>query len=407
MSNRTAFRLAWSVWGLTLALSAVAGAFAAVNGDLHGAAIADFAMAWIAIQAFPTVGAVIASRQPSNPIGWLFCSASILMMTANVVSGYVDYAVAHALPGTVAVVVVLDWTWVAGVGLLVPAALLFPDGHLPSPRWRAVGWFAVCWLATLSLAFLLEPGPLESPLEEVDNPLGVPGMQVVEAVVGAGGGIALVLTLVWSLVYRYRKGSSERREQLKWFFAAVVGTITFVIVAGVFNVGVPDAVWLAFIATIPASVGVAILRYRLYEIDRIVNRTVVYLAVTALLAGLYFGIVIALQEVFGGLTRGNDLAIAGSTLAVAALFRPARRRIQGFVDRRFYRRRYDAQRTLEAFSVRLRDEVDLDQLGVDLGAVVHETMQPAHVSLWLRPPIDAVTAAVTISGRPPGTKEVR
>ncbi len=385
MSGRSTVRLAWSLWALTLALSVVAGAFGGLNGDLQGATIATFAMAWIAIQAFATVGAVIASRHPRNPIGWLFCAASIFMMTANVESGYADYAIAHSLHGTVAVAVALSWTWVAGVGLLVPAVLLFPDGRLPSRRWRPIGWLAVAWVAILSLALLLEPGPLDSPLESVDNPIGLPGVQVVQLVVGGGGGALLVLALVASLAERYRRGSAEQRQQLKWFLTAVVATLTFVIVSGISGIGVPDAVWLAFIATIPTSVGFAILRYRLYEIDRIVNRTLVYAAVTALLAGLYFGIVIGLQAAFSGLARGNDLAIAGSTLVVAALFRPARGRIQALVDRRFYRRRYDAELTLAAFGARLRDEVDLDALGADLGTVVRDTMQPAHVSLWLRP----------------------
>ena len=194
-----------------------------------------------------------------------------------------------------------------------------------------------------------------------------------------------------SLVVRFRRSSGVERQQLKWVVAGgallAAGLLSGPLLlwwtpfGGVWDVLAP----LGF-AVFPVAVGFAVLRYRMYDLDRIINRTVVYAIVTALLAGLYFGIVIGLQQAFSGLTRGNDLAIAGSTLAVAALFRPARTRIQEFVDRRFYRRRYDAARTLEAFSARLRDEVDLDRLGTDLGAAVNDTMQPVHVSLWLREP---------------------
>ena len=227
-------------------------------------------------------------------------------------------------------------------------------------------------------------------------------------------GYFVLLAAVVATIVRYRRSRGVEREQFKWFaFAAAL--FALVLIASTIASGVyPEALnamsiagLLAGGAGIPIAVGIAILKYRLYEIDRIINRTLVYGAVTALLAGLYFAIVIGLQAIFSGLTRGNDLAIAGSTLAVAALFRPARRRIQAFVDRRFYRQRYDAQQTLDAFSQRLRDEVDLDQLATDLGAVVHETMQPAHVSLWIRPKFAAVTPSVTISGRSGDRKDLR
>ena len=194
-----------------------------------------------------------------------------------------------------------------------------------------------------------------------------------------------------SLVVRFRRSSGVERQQLKWVAASGAFLAVCLVSGPLLFWWTPfDGVWdviapLGF-AVFPVAVGFAVLRYRMYEIDRIINRTVVYAIVTALLAGLYFGIVIGLQQAFSGLTRGNDLAIAGSTLAVAALFRPARTRIQEFVDRRFYRRRYDAEQTLTAFVARLREEVDLDELGRDLGAAVNDTMQPVHVSLWLREP---------------------
>ena len=198
-------------------------------------------------------------------------------------------------------------------------------------------------------------------------------------------GVLVMIFAISSLLVRLRRSTGEERVQIKWVvFTAMIACVGF-LSAFIVDFSAGFILGLVALAAIPIAAGIAILKYRLYEIDRVVNRTVVYGAVTALLAGLYFGIVIGLQQVFSGFTRGNDLAIAGSTLAVAALFRPARRRIQTFVDRRFYRSRYDADQTLAAFSHRLRDEVDLDELGSDLGAVVHDTMQPSHVSLWLRP----------------------
>jgi hypothetical protein len=237
---------------------------------------------------------------------------------------------------------------------------------------------------------VFEPGSLEEPLASTDNPVGSNALYVAFGVVALSGLVVMVVAAIASLVVRFRRDPVER-EQIKWVLAAAVFVVVFFVGSEIVRLvtdgaGLPDAVYLAVLGTIPASMAIAILRYRLYEIDRLVNRAVVYGLATAGLAALYFGIVLALQQIFGGLARGNDLAIAGSTLAVAALFRPARGRVQAFVDRRFYRSRYDAEKILVAFGARLRDEVDLDTLGTDLRTVVHETMQPARVSLWIRRP---------------------
>ncbi len=389
MTTPRTTRLAWTLWALVLGLEIASALMAGLAGEVKGATLATYVVAALVFLAFASVGAVVASRRPDNPIGWLYLAVPICLMLANASGAYAELAVDRGLPGAVAVYVGLRWSWLVGLFLLVFLFLLFPDGKLPSPRWRALVPFAAAWLACAVIASTLSPGKLEDPLHTTDNPIGVPGFDVLFGVVGIGGLLVMLVASLAALAVRFRR-DREQREQIKWVIAAVV----FVVVVFTGNaiasaiassVGfIPDAVFLLVIGTIPAATAVAILKYRLYEIDRIVNRAVVYGLVTVGLAGLYFGIVLALQQIFSGFTRGNDLAIAGSTLAVAALFRPVRGRIQTLVDRRFYRRRYDAQRTLEAFSARLRDEVDLEALGADLAGVVHTTVQPAHLSLWLR-----------------------
>ena len=412
MSGRRAAQVAWSLWALVIALDVATAVLGVMEGKTEGETVATFLVAYVVFQIFATVGAVVASRRPENPIGWLFLAAAILLMTANLAGAYVDLAVARSLPGAVPVAVGLNWTWLLGLGLLLILVLLFPDGKLPSPRWKPVRRFMVVWLAGLAFVSVFQPGPLEEPLEASDNPVGIPGLDVASGVLLITGVILIVLAAIASLVYRLRR-APDQRQQIKWFVASVGFVLLFDFSLGVadavsssFNGG-PDALWLAVLATIPISVGVAILRYRLYDIDRIINRTLVYGAVSAGLAGTYFGIVLALQQAFGSVTSGNELAIAGSTLAVAALFRPARRRIQALVDRRFYRHKYDATQTLQAFSARLREEIDLETLSAELEAVVRETMQPAHVSLWLRGREPSVTQSVTIPRRSPSTKEAR
>ena len=343
--------------------------------------------------AFVVTGGLVTIRRPGNPVGWvLLLTGFCQFLFGGVFSAWADLALLAkpeaGLPGGAAAAQISSASWaalMAGVFLLL---VLFPTGHPASPRWRRLAvtvtaGFAIIW-ALISTA----PGPIDPPFQAYDNPLAftsddhyliVPIAIIVLCLVS-------VAAAAIGLLVRFRRSKGAERQQFKWFAASAGLLLVSLPVAAVFNFssslgGAPFAIALL---ALPVSIGIAVLRYRLYEIDRLINRGLVYLTVTALLAGLYFAIVIGLQALFSGLTRGNDLAIAGSTLAVAALFRPVRARIQAFVDRRFYRRRYDAQQTLDAFSTRLRDEVDLDELGHDLGGVVRETMQPAHVSLWIR-----------------------
>jgi hypothetical protein len=249
-------------------------------------------------------------------------------------------------------------------------------------------------LGAFGLVFLIlttAPGELDPPFEAYENPLAVTSSEGYAA--AALGLICVCLAFIAvagvDLLRRFRRSRGEERQQFKWFAASAGFLVLVLPFSAVFEwSGVVGAVFTVALIALPISVGIAILRYRLYELDVIVRRTLVYGVLTAGLAGLYFAIVLLLQEIFSSFAGGSDLAVAGSTLAVAALFRPARRRIQAFVDRRFYRRRYDAEGTLDAFSSRLRQEIDLEALSTELRRVVDETMRPTTVSLWLRAPLD-------------------
>jgi hypothetical protein len=246
-----------------------------------------------------------------------------------------------------------------------------------------LGAFAVVWVLVTTAT-----GKLDPPFEAFENPLAFTDSEayLVIAWVLIGACLLAIAAAAVNLLRRFRRSRGEERQQFKWF-AASAGLLLLALPFSVlFNwSGAAGAIFGIALIALPVSVGIAILRYRLYELDVIIRRTLVYGVATAVLAGLYFGIVLLLQQVFSSFAGGSDLAVAVSTLAVAAMFGPARRRVQQAVDRRFYRRRYDAQRTLETFAARLRDEVDLDALGSELQTVVHDTMQPTNVSLWLRP----------------------
>jgi hypothetical protein len=337
------------------------------------------------------VGALVISRQPGNAIGWIFSTVGLLQATNTFGDAYVHVAVVThpgSLPGSEAMAWFKEWNWFPSLALVATfLLLLFPNGQLLSPRWRWVAWSTAIAIAVVvtAMAIALWPGRRDIALgvsadeSNMPSPLG--------AVVVAAGVILVlgVVASVGSLVVRFRRSRGVERQQLKWFtFAGAFGAASVMAAFLPVESNLLGVVLIAGGLSIPAAAAIAILRYRLYDIDVVINRTLVYGSVTALLAGAYLGCVLLLQYALHPVTKGNGLAVALSTLAVAALFRPVRNRIQALVDRRFYRRKYDAQRTLEGFASRLREEVDLDALRAELTGVVAETMQPAHVSLWLR-----------------------
>ncbi len=404
MSARTATWLAWSLWALSVLLAALATLFyfLSISISLEGRdrpPLEFLPVLLIAFLVFSTVGALIASRRPENAVGWIFCAVGIFLGAAFLAQFYADYTLIvrpGALPG--GRIMVWSLSWSGPILFLAPALLLllFPNGRLPSRRWRPVAWLAVVGTAMSILGLAFRPGTLDDDYPSVTNPVGVGGApgDVLNLISGAGGALAAVALLLSavSMIVRLRRSRGEERQQLKWIaYAGGIMVIAFLagfVVPGTGLIG--DLVWaVGFVALvgIPIAAGIAILKYRLYDIDILINRTLVYGVLTATLIFVYFGSVVLLQALFRALTgQESQLAVVVSTLAIAALFQPLRRRVQAFIDHRFYRRKYDAARVLSAFGVRLRDEVDLEALSEDLISVVEDTMQPAHVSLWLRPP---------------------
>jgi hypothetical protein len=338
---------------------------------------------------FGVLGALIATRHPRNPIGWIFCAVGVFSGLGTLALGYTELWLEKGtgpdrLGETAAVY--HNASWIPNV--LLPTTfllLLFPDGRVIGPRWRLIGWCAAVGMVGGFAETVLHPGRVED-FPQVQNPYGSDaadplGLAYVVLAVGVVGSAV-------SLVIRFRRAASEQRQQIKWLaLAGAVAVATLAVMIPLYEAaeGVANVSILFTVMLVPVAAGVAILRYHLYDIDVVINRTLVYATLTATLAGAYLASVLLLQLALSPLTEESDLAIAASTLAVAALFRPARSRIQAAVDRRFFRSKYDAQRTLESFSARLRDEVALDTLAADLRGVVVETVQPAHVSLWMRP----------------------
>ena len=383
MSTRAAAWVAWVFCGLSLGLIVCAAVLDALSRTLD-LALLSFLRDQVSVGSCALVGAVVASRRPHNPVGWILISISASFAFETFTSEYASYAVEDgpaALPLMGLADWLANWIWFPGVVLLLCfLPLYFPNGRLLSPRWRWIARFALFWVVVTVVSSGFVPD---------EAPAVVTGMM--------GAGIIFASTL--SLLIRFRQSRGVERQQIKWLTYAASALAAWsavkalllsfvvdrVIPPAMFQV-IRDPIDALLFAGVPLAVGIAVLRYRLYDIDLIINRTLVYGSLTVLLAVVYVGCVVLLQGVLRTLTgQESQLAIVASTLAVAALFNPLRRRIQSFIDRRFYRKKYDARKTLEGFSAKLRDETDLDALNAELMRVVRETMQPVHVSLWLRP----------------------
>jgi hypothetical protein len=395
MSGRMVRWLAWGIWGLTVLAAALTLVLASLNEPLSS--FRNTALISLLILAFSTVGALVASRRRENPIGWLFCSGALVWILGELALEYGVYALITD-PGAFSNGAWAAWfgTWARGIGwflIVTFLLLLFPDGRPPSPRWRPVLWGAVGYIAFFTLVIWLSPVSGDFRLEFVRNPLGLE-IEIMNLLVEL---LYLTIPLLvvaggTAVIVRFRRSRGDERQQLKWFaYAVAVMIVVFVFWFSLELAGLVPLSALAFsvpLLGLPIAVGIAILKYRLYDIDVVINRTLVYGTLTAALAAVYVASIALIQGTFRLLTGGeSQLAVVASTLAIAALFNPLRRRIQAFIDRRFYRSKYDAAQTLAAFSAKLREEVELDQLTSDLVAVVRETLQPQHASLWLRPTV--------------------
>jgi hypothetical protein len=408
MSPRRASVLAWSLAGLSMILYIVNVVLYVLAHPARPSGTISVALGGALFLIFPVVGALIAARRPGNPIGWVLLADGLLWIVSDTTGYYADYGVARpgSVPFPVGVAAITSWLWVPGAGLLgTYVFLLFPDGRLPSRRWRPLDWLSGLVIVLVSIQVGFTPGSLEG-LEGVRNPFGFmafPWMKSVPYLLIPLFLLCMLLSVL-SLVLRYRRSRGEERQQIKWiaFAASLIGSLYLIAMVG--SIVYPQENWFApgsplwllvleyaalfSFTLVPTAIGFAVLRYRLYDIDLVINRTLVYGSLTVTLALIYLGGVATIQALFRALTgqeQQPQFAVVVSTLAIAALFNPLRRRIQSLTDRRFYRSRYDARKTLETFSAKLRDETDLDELSDDLVKVVRHTVQPAHVSFWLAP----------------------
>jgi hypothetical protein len=396
MKNEKAARLAWILGALTLAMFMVYVALALSRPARLPPRVEPFRperlLSDVPFLVFAGVGVLIATRRPQNPIGWLFIAVGFLFLFPVFATDYALHALYSnpgSLPAGAFASWATTWSWLLGIGVFVMVVLLFPNGRLSTRRWRPLAWVVVAdtVISVLAVAVLLWP---ERGLQLVGAWEGASTTRTDSALriisVGFPLLILAMLAAVVSLLQRFRRSQGEERQQLKWVVYGGSLPLVVNLVTGLVT-GFSDTSFLLFvdavgIAALPVATGIAVLKYRLYDIDLIINRTLVYLALTAILGISYFALVAGISSVAGE----SSLTVAGATLVVAALFQPLRRRIQAFIDRRFYRSKYDAEQTIADFSAKLRNDIDLDHLTTEMASVVHDTLQPAHFSLWLRTP---------------------
>jgi hypothetical protein len=373
----------WALWAVSVVFVAISVTSAQSSGDLLGALAQG-----VAALSFATVGAILASRLPANVIGWLLALGGLSFALMSGAGGLADFGLSvhpGSIPAAIWFAWLSQWIWAPAIGAVIGLGLVYPTGRLLSARWRGVALAAVLIIALFAFASAVTPWsdgrfPEQNPLE-----LGSGALTFLDVLLAPAVLIALLVALlaVASLVIRYRRGVSIERAQLRWF-AAVAAICLPTLMVGL-------TLWWPFyivanvgFALLPVAIGIAVLRYRLYEIDRLISRTISWAVVTLILGGLFVAVVLVVQALLAPVTRSNELAVAGSTLLVFALFQPLRRRVQRLVDRRFNRSRYDAERTVAAFAERLSDEVDLERLRAEILATVRQTVEPSSISLWLR-----------------------
>jgi hypothetical protein len=388
----------WLAWGLCALFTVVTVATIAIDAGTRPPDEQDESF-WgdlslvVAFGAFAVVGALVASRRPRNAVGWLFLAAPLFAIVGAFSEEYAYRALIvneGELPLGLLFAWFASWMWFPALGAIALVGFVFPDGRLPGRWWGFVLWAFVVVISLTAIGAAVYPGPISETWPGApEKPLTISGSEEVLDMAAKVGGallIGLLAALVASVVVRVRRSRGRERQQLKWMLVAVAFLVCNALVSETFTL--PDSVgnllFAISVASLPVAAGVAILKHRLYDVDVVIRKTLVYGALTVLLGAAYVALVLAGQALFASFAGGSDLAIAASTLVVAALFLPLRRRVRRVVDRRFYRGRYDAARTLDAFGSRLREQIDLETLQADLRAVVEETMQPSHASVWLR-----------------------
>ena len=395
LSHPRSGRWPWVAWIVAWALTAIGVAMYLTTGSVPlGPRWGPRGVMAFGALLFTPMGAVVASRRPRNVIGWIYCAIGLLAGVQFLAQEYAVFVLIGrpgSLPGGEWAAWLQNWLWVPAAALyLMFIPMLLPEGRLPSPRWRPVAWFFAAVTALLIVSIAVQPGRLQN-FYPVVNPLGgsgAPEFWTVYGNIGLGLLDLCILAAAASLIWRVRRAGAVERQQLKWLaFAFAVGGA--LISLGALLPALAAPLLLAAVAGMHATTGIAILRYRLYDLDVVVNRAVVYGLLTAALAGLYFGFVVVLQGLAVALTgqQRSELVTVVSTLAIAALFNPLRYRIQRVIDQRFFRRKYDADKALARFGRAVRDDTsgDLEQINADLMQVVDETLEPASVSIWLRP----------------------